>query len=62
MTDYNFEELQKLLSIDDYKREKLKLFREFDIELTFEEKEKLRNLSTEIAIDNFCHTIFQKKL
>ena len=62
MTDYNFEELQKLLSIDDYKREKLKLFREFDIELTSEEKEKLCNLSTEIAIDNFCHTIFQKKL
>ena len=62
MTNYNFDEEFTVQTIDDYKRNKIKLFHEFGIELTLEEKEKLQSLSTEISIDNFCHTIFQEKL
>lgn len=48
--------------LDIYITEKISLLHQFDIYLSHEEKEKLYELTSEIAIDNFCHSLFINKL
>lgn len=45
-----------------YKAGKLRLLRDFQIQLTEEQKRKLANLKTEIAIDNYVHRIIFETL
>ena len=45
-----------------YAKEKLAMLEEFGIELSYEDRSKLAELTSEISIDNFMRVVFQKYL
>ena len=45
-----------------YAKERLAILEEFEIRLTSEEENRLQKLISEISIDNFMRTIFDKYL
>lgn len=46
-----------------YVKEKIKMLkRDFRIRLTDAEVAHIHSLKTEIAVDNFCHALFMKRL
>lgn len=49
-------------TINKYRKDKIKVLKEFNIKLTKEQKEKLNKLNSEIAIDNFARSIILAKL
>lgn len=51
---------QKKMSLKSYRKMKLKMLREFEIELSDAEMYHLFELKTEIEIDNFCISMIRK--
>jgi len=52
--------MNKIQTLQQYKEEKLKLFKQFYIKLNSQELTHFRSLTTEIAVDNFCRKLFMK--
>lgn len=50
--------LEDVKNLSDYKKYKLQVLKELCINLTKEEIKYLKQLKTEIAVDNFCHDLF----
>lgn len=50
------------MSLKSYRKMKLRMLKDFYIELTPEQMSYINNLKTEIAIDNFCVDCINKKL
>ena len=51
---------QGQMSIKQYRKRKLQMLDEFEIELSDTEMQHLNELETEIAIDNFCISMIRK--
>jgi len=51
---------QKQLSLKAYRKMKLKMLKEFYINLSDEEVERMNSFTREIDIDNFCISMFRK--
>lgn len=49
-------------TIKKYRKNKIKMLKQFNIILSNEQLNKLHNLNTEISIDNFCRSIILNKL
>lgn len=50
---------QKKMSFNAYRKMKLKMLKEFYIKLTDEQLAHMNELTTEIAIDNFCISLIR---
>ena len=53
---------QKQMSLKSYRKMKLRMLKEFHIELSDTEMYHLFSLTTEIQIDNFCISMIRKYL
>ena len=53
---------QREMSLKSYRKMKLKVLKEFYVELSDEEMNKLFTLKTEIEIDNFCISMIKNRL
>jgi hypothetical protein len=50
------------MSLKSYRKMKLRMLKDFYIELTPEQVSYINSLKTEIEIDNFCISLINKKL
>lgn len=49
-------------TLEEYKKEKLSVLKDFCIRLNKTEKEHLHSLPSEIAVDNYVHTLIMERL
>ena len=50
------------MTMQEYVREKLIVLRDMNIKLTREEKEHMKQLDTQIQVDNYAHRLIMQKL
>lgn len=53
---------QRGMTLKAYREMKLKMLKEFCVHLTEEQREYMKSLKTEIAIDNFCISVIDNNI